>query len=63
VTRFHIDAAFATRYPVRQAGGETILKLWVHISLGSPVRSAVVDVSGKVCLAMPDGLLCLALDG
>jgi hypothetical protein len=29
VTRFDIDAVFAARYPVRQAGGETILELWV----------------------------------
>ncbi|MFI9274900.1 hypothetical protein ACIGXM_29945 [Kitasatospora sp. NPDC052896] len=28
VTRFE-DAAFATRYPVQQAGGRTILELWV----------------------------------
>lgn len=29
VTRFELDAAFATRYPIRQAGGDTILELWV----------------------------------
>ncbi len=29
VTRFAVDAAFAARYPVRQAGGRTILELWV----------------------------------
>ncbi|WP_116246629.1 ADP-ribosylation/crystallin J1 [Nocardiopsis sp. FIRDI 009] len=29
VTRFHVDAAFAARYPVRQVGGRTILELWV----------------------------------
>ncbi|MEU2053096.1 hypothetical protein [Streptomyces bungoensis] len=29
VTRFEVDADFARRYPVRQAGGETILELWV----------------------------------
>ncbi|GIF03481.1 hypothetical protein [Actinoplanes siamensis] len=29
VTRFEVDAAFAARYPVRQAGGDTILELWV----------------------------------
>ncbi|WP_030455974.1 hypothetical protein [Herbidospora cretacea] len=29
VTRFEVDAAFAERYPVRQAGGQTILELWV----------------------------------
>lgn len=29
VTRFEIDAQFARRYPVRQAGGRTILELWV----------------------------------
>ncbi|MFI9276159.1 hypothetical protein ACIGXM_36590 [Kitasatospora sp. NPDC052896] len=28
VTRFEIDAAFAARYPVQQAGGRTILELW-----------------------------------
>lgn len=29
VTRFEVDTAFLSRYPVRQAGGETILELWV----------------------------------
>jgi hypothetical protein len=29
VTRFELNAAFAARYPVRQAGGSTILELWV----------------------------------
>lgn len=29
VTRFRVDTAFLDRYPVRQAGGETILELWV----------------------------------
>ncbi|MFG3099777.1 ADP-ribosylation/crystallin J1 [Streptomyces sp. NPDC048182] len=29
VTRFEVDAEFLARYPVRQAGGETILELWV----------------------------------
>jgi hypothetical protein len=29
VTRFEVDAGFLARYPVRQAGGETILELWV----------------------------------
>ncbi|WP_213003230.1 hypothetical protein [Winogradskya consettensis] len=29
VTRFELDAAFADRYPVRRAGGSTILELWV----------------------------------
>lgn len=29
VTRFEVDAPFLSRYPVRQAGGETILELWV----------------------------------
>ncbi|MFJ5276606.1 ADP-ribosylation/crystallin J1 [Streptomyces parvulus] len=29
VTRFEVDTAFLERYPVRQAGGETILELWV----------------------------------
>jgi hypothetical protein len=29
VTRFAIDDEFAARYPVRQAGGDTILELWV----------------------------------
>ncbi|MFJ6915754.1 ADP-ribosylation/crystallin J1 [Streptomyces sp. NPDC101133] len=29
VTRFEVDAGFLERYPVRQAGGETILELWV----------------------------------
>lgn len=29
VTRFEVDAEFLTRYPVQQAGGRTILELWV----------------------------------
>jgi hypothetical protein len=29
VTRFEVDSDFLTRYPVRQAGGRTILELWV----------------------------------
>ncbi|MFH9010918.1 hypothetical protein ACH4C6_06040 [Streptomyces sp. NPDC017943] len=29
VTRFEVDAQFVSRYPVRQAGGRTILELWV----------------------------------
>ncbi|MER7334067.1 MULTISPECIES: ADP-ribosylation/crystallin J1 [unclassified Micromonospora] len=29
VTRFHVDRAFASRYPVRQVGGRDILELWV----------------------------------
>lgn len=29
VTRFEVDTTFLERYPVRQAGGETILELWV----------------------------------
>ena len=29
VTRFELDAAFARRYPVRRAGGASILELWV----------------------------------
>jgi hypothetical protein len=29
VTRFEVDAEFLRQYPVRQAGGRTILELWV----------------------------------
>src|SRR5689334_9136307 len=29
VTRFEVDTGFLARYPVRRAGGETILELWV----------------------------------
>ncbi|MFG2113750.1 hypothetical protein ACGFRB_14145 [Streptomyces sp. NPDC048718] len=29
VTRFEVESDFLSRYPVRQAGGETILELWV----------------------------------
>ncbi|WP_067497650.1 hypothetical protein [Actinoplanes sp. TFC3] len=29
VTRFEVDTGFAARYPVQQAGGSTILELWV----------------------------------
>ena len=29
VTRFEIDRTFAERYPIQQAGGRTVLELWV----------------------------------
>lgn len=29
VTRFEVESEFLERYPVRQAGGRTILELWV----------------------------------
>ncbi|MFE6050600.1 hypothetical protein ACFQ6N_07595 [Kitasatospora sp. NPDC056446] len=29
VTRFEVETEFLARYPVRQAGGRTILELWV----------------------------------
>ncbi|MEU1165995.1 hypothetical protein ABZ372_38500 [Streptomyces sp. NPDC005921] len=29
VTRFEVDTEFVRRYPVQQAGGSTILELWV----------------------------------
>ncbi|MFD3543743.1 hypothetical protein ACFWUQ_30170 [Streptomyces sp. NPDC058662] len=29
VTRFEVDTEFLCRYPVQQAGGRTILELWV----------------------------------
>ncbi|WP_037603980.1 hypothetical protein [Streptacidiphilus rugosus] len=29
VTRFEVEAEFVARYPVQQAGGRTILELWV----------------------------------
>ncbi|MFE6103879.1 hypothetical protein ACFVQ4_28470 [Streptomyces laurentii] len=29
VTRFEVESGFLARYPVQQAGGETILELWV----------------------------------
>lgn len=29
VTRFRVESEFLRRYPVRQAGGRTILELWV----------------------------------
>lgn len=29
VTRFAVESEFLRRYPVRQAGGRTILELWV----------------------------------
>ncbi|GAA3141593.1 hypothetical protein GCM10010486_04520 [Nonomuraea roseoviolacea subsp. carminata] len=29
VTRFRVETRFLERYPVRQAGGRTILELWV----------------------------------
>ena len=29
VTRFHVETEFLERYPVQQAGGRTILELWV----------------------------------
>jgi hypothetical protein len=29
VTRFEVDNAFAERCPIQQAGGRTVLELWV----------------------------------
>ena len=29
MTRFEVDTEFVRRYPVQQAGGRTILELWV----------------------------------
>lgn len=29
VTRFEVESGFLSRYPVQQAGGRTILELWV----------------------------------
>ncbi|MDX3492725.1 hypothetical protein ACKI1I_00065 [Streptomyces turgidiscabies] len=29
VTRFEVDSEFLSRYPVQQAGGRTILELWI----------------------------------
>jgi hypothetical protein len=29
VTRFAVESAFVSRYPIQQVGGQTILELWV----------------------------------
>ncbi|WP_436842711.1 hypothetical protein [Streptomyces flaveolus] len=29
VTRFEVESGFLSRYPIRQAGGQTIRELWV----------------------------------
>ncbi|WP_184570280.1 hypothetical protein [Streptomyces zagrosensis] len=29
VTRFEVESEFLSRYPIQQAGGQTILELWV----------------------------------
>ena len=29
MTRFEVESDFLSRYPVQQAGGQTILELWV----------------------------------
>ena len=29
MTRFAVESAFVSRYPVQQVGGQTILELWV----------------------------------
>lgn len=29
VTRFEVESVFLSRYPIQQAGGQTILELWV----------------------------------
>ncbi|RKR89163.1 hypothetical protein BDK92_3501 [Micromonospora pisi] len=34
VTRFHVDAEFLTRYPVRRVGGESILELGARRGVG-----------------------------
>ncbi|MFJ4521728.1 hypothetical protein ACIP4Y_12375 [Streptomyces sp. NPDC088810] len=41
VTRFEVDTAFLARYPARQAGGETILELWVPAEELSPGSGAL----------------------
>ncbi|SHJ66652.1 hypothetical protein SAMN05421803_10891 [Nocardiopsis flavescens] len=54
VTRFGVDADFAARYPVRQAGGRTILELWVpaeelaafNAHLVGPIRLVVSFLPG-----------------
>ncbi|MEU7476222.1 hypothetical protein AB0A63_09580 [Lentzea sp. NPDC042327] len=40
VTRFHVETGFLRRYPVQQAGGRTILELWVPAEGAGRVQRA-----------------------
>jgi len=44
VTRFEVDAGFLARYPVRQAGGRTILELWVPAEELAEINQHIVGV-------------------
>jgi hypothetical protein len=42
VTRFHVRTDFVARYPVRQAGGKTILELWVPAEELGELNASIV---------------------
>jgi hypothetical protein len=42
VTRFHVRSEFLSRYPIRQAGGKTILELWVPAEDLSELNANIV---------------------
>jgi hypothetical protein len=42
VTRFCLRSDFAARYPVRQAGGKTILELWIPAEELDEVNANIV---------------------
>lgn len=44
MTRFEVDAGFAARYPVRQAGGDSILELWVPAEELEEVNDHIVGL-------------------
>ncbi|GHA64664.1 ADP-ribosylation/crystallin J1 [Streptomyces termitum] len=48
VTRFEVDSAFLARYPVRQAGGRTILELWVPAEELDEFNAHIVGTIGVV---------------
>ncbi|MFJ9713206.1 hypothetical protein [Streptomyces sp. NPDC101234] len=55
VTRFEVDAEFAGRYPVRQAGGSTILELWVPAEELDEFNAHIVGTIEVVHEFRPDG--------
>jgi hypothetical protein len=55
VTRFAVDSDFLTRYPVRQAGGETILELWVPAAELDAFNTHIVGTIEVVRAFGPDG--------
>ncbi|GAB2952636.1 hypothetical protein GCM10027280_46180 [Micromonospora polyrhachis] len=49
VTRFRVEAEFLRRYPVRRAGGDTILELWVPAEELTEFNGHIVGLIEVVC--------------